>query len=75
MYVTEMTNPNFDIWRPEYPWLDKECSKCKLYWPIYVLLVSLSPKSSLRFSLRPTVFELQAILRQVYSVWITPKWP
>ena len=31
-----MTNPNFDIWRPEYPWLDKECSKCKLYWPIYV---------------------------------------
>ena len=37
----------------------------------YVLLVSLSAKISLRFSLRPAVFELQAILRQVH--WMTHK--
>ncbi len=39
----------------------------------YILLVSLSPKISLRSSLRPAVFQLQAILRQVH--WMTPKWP
>ncbi len=26
-YVAEMINPNFDIWRPKYPWVDKEWSK------------------------------------------------
>ncbi len=31
-----MTNPNFEISRSKYPWLDKECSKCKLYWPLYM---------------------------------------
>ncbi len=39
-YVAEVTNPNFDIWRPEYRWLDKECSKCKLCWPICVTSVA-----------------------------------
>ena len=39
---------------------------------IYVLLVSLSPKISLRFSLRPALFELQAILRRVH--WMPHKW-
>ncbi len=41
-YVAEMTNPNFDVWRPKYSWLGKECSKCKPYtntWDTKVLHV------------------------------------
>ena len=69
----KLTNPSFDIWKPKYTCLDKECSKCQLFWPIYVLLVSQSLEISLHFSLRNTVFEIQAILRQVH--WMTSKWP
>ncbi len=36
---------------------------------IYVLLGSLNPKISFRFSLRPVVFELYAILRQVHWIY------
>ena len=30
-YLAEVINPNLDIWRPNYPWLDKGWNKCKLY--------------------------------------------
>ncbi len=43
--------------------LDKECSKVRVQ----------SSKISPGFILRPVVFELQTILRQVH--WMTPKWP
>ncbi len=30
-YVAEETNPNFELWRPKWPWLGKKWSKCMLY--------------------------------------------
>ena len=52
---------------PKWPWILKDQR-----YPIYMFTATPDFQISLRFSLR-TVFELQAILRQVHQM--TPKWP
>ena len=105
-YVDEVTNPNFEIWRPKWPWLYTKWSKCNLYtntWGtrvIHIICCTSMPSRfwttsyfqtralndhyicstsipgsqiSVRFALRPEIFELQNILRQMHRM--TPKRP